>query len=117
MRDRKAATLCPIIMKNIPQHDRVILHTDEFSSYKKLSDHYFHYTCNHSKADYAHTDELPAKLGSGELEVTINHLESDWGELKSMVLHHMNKVCLIYLDFMYSIVSKNSRHFLLILAF
>lgn len=76
----------------MPTGENVILQTDDFASYKKLADHYYHYACNHSKADYAHQDVLPEKLGGGEIEVTINRMERDWGELKSLTLHHMQRV-------------------------
>jgi hypothetical protein len=69
VRDRKAATLCPIIFQTIPESETTVVHTDEFSSYKKLSNHYFHYSCNHSKADYAHEDKLPEALGGGPITV------------------------------------------------
>ena len=91
-----------LVLQNIPSRSRndikyvldkylptgAIICTDEWASYRYLAaEGYTHYSCNHSRSDYAHEVETP----NGPFLVTINHLESVFHEFKGLIKNHTQR--------------------------
>jgi len=82
--DRTATALVQLVTEHVPTGSIVI--TDSLTSYINLSDNYYHYTVNHSKKDYQHTDWLPGH--HHRFLVTTNWIETNWHGVKGRLSHH-----------------------------
>jgi transposase len=77
----KQTTIRPLIEQTVQAGS--VFHTDEYSIYNWLSEHYEHKTVNHSQGEYARDED-----GDGKYEVHVNTMECFWSLLRPWLRVH-----------------------------